>query len=143
VARFKNAGCPCAHREPAYQIYFEEMFGSDRFGNGRQRSWCQSAALGRTGTKNPGYKLGEMRRSACRTGYGLTRGPVGTLEAYRAHGKPKDQIEQEVVKARWALDLSPDLGISIDKVTQQHGHEGVEKSNECFDKLIETLNKVA
>jgi hypothetical protein len=34
---------------------------------------------------------------------------------------------------------SPQLGISLDKVTQQPDDEGAKKSDEPFDKLMETL----
>ena len=36
-------------------------------------------------------------------------------------------------------DLLPELGIDMDKVTQQLEQEGVEKFNQPFDKLMETL----
>ena len=42
-------------------------------------------------------------------------------------------------KPRWVLERLPELGISIDKVTQQLEDEGVEKFNKPFDKLMETL----
>jgi len=39
------------------------------------------------------------------------------------------------------LDQLPELGISIDKVTQQLEDEGVEKFSKSFDKVMETLEK--
>jgi transaldolase len=36
----------------------------------------------------------------------------------------------------------PELGISIDRLTGQLEDEGVQKFNEPFDKLMETLTKV-
>jgi transaldolase len=39
------------------------------------------------------------------------------------------------------LERLPELGISIDKVTQQLEDEGVEKFNKPFDKLMETWRK--
>jgi transaldolase/transaldolase/glucose-6-phosphate isomerase len=39
------------------------------------------------------------------------------------------------------LERLPELGISIDQVTQQLEDEGVEKFNKPFDKLMETLAK--
>ena len=39
----------------------------------------------------------------------------------------------------WMLDRLPELGISIDNVTQQLEEEGVEKFSNSFDKLMETL----
>jgi len=37
------------------------------------------------------------------------------------------------------MERLPELGISIDKVTQQLEDEGVVKFNQPFDKLMETL----
>jgi transaldolase len=67
--------------------------------------------------------------------------PVETLDDYRDHGEPRDRIEQEVVKAHWMLDRLPELGISMDKVTQELEDEGVEKFSQSFDKLMATLEK--
>jgi transaldolase len=39
------------------------------------------------------------------------------------------------------LERLSELGISIDKVTQQLENEGVEKFNKPFDKLMETLKE--
>jgi transaldolase/transaldolase/glucose-6-phosphate isomerase len=39
------------------------------------------------------------------------------------------------------MERLPELGISIDKVTQQLEDEGVRKFNEPFDKLMEALVK--
>jgi transaldolase len=44
-------------------------------------------------------------------------------------------------EARRMLDRLPELGISIDNVTQQLEDEGVEKFSESFDKLMATLEK--
>ena len=39
------------------------------------------------------------------------------------------------------MERLPELGIRIDKVTQQLEDEGVKKFDEPFDKLMETLTK--
>ncbi|MBF0104592.1 MAG: hypothetical protein HQM16_04610 [Deltaproteobacteria bacterium] len=41
------------------------------------------------------------------------------------------------------LTQLPELGINIDKVTQQLEDEGVKKFNEPFDKLIEAITMKA
>jgi len=65
--------------------------------------------------------------------------PVETLDAYRDHGDPKSRLEQDIEEAGWIMERLPELGISIDKVTQQLEDEGVVKFNQPFDKLMETL----
>jgi transaldolase len=67
--------------------------------------------------------------------------PVETLDDYRDHGEPKDRIEQEGATASRMLDRLPELGINIDKETQQLEDEGVEKFSKSFDKLMATLEK--
>jgi transaldolase len=93
-----------------------------------------------TSTKNPEYSDVKYIESLIGRDT-VDTAPVETLDDYRDHGKPKDRIEQKVVKARWMLDRLPELGISIDKVTQQLEDEGVEKFSKSFDKLMETLEK--
>jgi transaldolase len=65
--------------------------------------------------------------------------PVETLDAYRDHGDPKARLEQDVERAGSVMEQLSELGVSIDKVTQQLEDEGVEKFNKPFDKLMETL----
>ena len=65
--------------------------------------------------------------------------PVETFYAYRDDGDPKARLEQDVERAGWVLERLSELGISIDKVTQQLEDEGVEKFDRPFDKLMETL----
>jgi hypothetical protein len=70
---------------------------------------------------------------------GLDTVPVETLDAYRDHGEPKARLEQGVERAGWVFEQLSELGISIDKVTQQLENEGVEKFNKPFDNLMESL----
>ena len=67
--------------------------------------------------------------------------PVETLNAYRDHGVPKASLEKNVTEAARVLKRLLELGISIDKVTQQLEDEGVAKFNQPFDKLMETLTQ--
>ena len=67
--------------------------------------------------------------------------PLETLDAYRDHGEPKARLEQDVKEARRVLERLPELGISIDEVTRQLEDESIEKFNQPFDKLMETLTQ--
>jgi transaldolase len=64
-----------------------------------------------------------------------------TLDAYRDHGNPQPSLEEDVDDATWVFQQLPELGINIDKVTQQLEDEGVDKFNKAFDELMETLKK--
>jgi transaldolase len=93
-----------------------------------------------TGTKNPEYSDIKYIEAIIGTDTVNTI-PVDTLNAYRDHGDPKARLEQDVVQANRILEQLSDLGISIDKVTQQLEDEGVEKFNKPFDKIMEILEQ--
>jgi transaldolase len=122
----------------AYQIY-KEIFGSDRFrilaaqGAGVQRLLWAS-----TGTKNPNYSDVKYVESLIGPDT-VNTAPVETLDAYRDHGEPKARLEKDVAQAAHILKRLPELGISLDKVTQQLEDEGVAKFNQPFDKLMDIL----
>ncbi|MDP2660726.1 MAG: transaldolase [Dehalococcoidia bacterium] len=124
----------------AYQIY-KEIFGSDRF----RKSAAKGARIQRvlwasTSTKNPKYS--DVKYIEALIGPDtVNTAPIETLDAYRDHGEPKPRLEQGAGEARWVLERLPELGITIDKVTQQLEDQGVEKFNQPFDKLMETLKK--
>jgi len=127
-----------ASRSLAYPIY-KEIFGTIRFWNLVEAGACVQRLLwASTGTENPDYRDAKYVESLIRPDT-VNTAPLETLDAYRDHGKPKARLEQDAKEARWVLERLPELGISIDKVTRQLEGEGVEKFNQPFDKLMETL----
>ncbi len=129
-----------ASAKVAYQIY-REIFDGVRFRKLAERgALTQRLLWASTSTKNPTYSDVKYIESLIGRDT-IDTIPVETLDDYRDHGKPEDRIEKEVVEARWMLDRLPELGISIDKVTQQLEDEGVEKFSESFDELMATLEK--
>ena len=129
-----------ASAKMAYQIY-KEIFGSDRFRKlAAQGARVQRLLWASTSTKNPDYS--DVKYVEALIGPDtVNTAPLETLDAYRDHGEPKARLEQDVKEARWVLERLPELGISIDNVTRQLEDEGVEKFNQPFDKLMETLAK--
>ena len=65
--------------------------------------------------------------------------PVETLNAYRDHGQPAVTLPEGLEKAAAVLQRLPELGIDLDRVTQQLEDEGVEKFNQPYDNLMRTL----
>jgi transaldolase len=124
----------------AYQIY-KEIFGSDRFKKlADQGARVQRLLWASTGAKNPDYS--DVKYVEALIGaHTVDTVPIETLDAYRDHGDPKARLEQDAREADWVLRQLPALGIYIDKVTQQLEAEGVEKFNQPFDDLMETLAK--
>jgi transaldolase len=127
-----------ASAKMAYQIY-EEIFGSNRFKKlAALGARAQRLLWASTGTKNPDYS--DVKYIEAVIGpETVNTAPLETLDAYRDHGVPKARLEQDVEEARRVLEGLPELGISIDNVTRQLEDEGVEKFNQPFDKLMETL----
>ena len=100
-----------------------------------------SGCFGRvTSTKNPDYNDIKYIESLIGADT-INTVPLETINAYRDHGDPKSRLEQEVKEAADIMEQLPELGISIDKVTQQLEDEGIKKFNESFDKLMEALTK--
>ena len=122
----------------AYQIY-KDIFGHDRFkrlaGSGAR---VQRLLWASTSTKNPDYSDVKYIEDLIGPDT-VNTAPLETLDAYRDHGEPKARLERDVKEARWVLERLAELGISIDEVTRQLEDEGVEKFNQPFDKLLETL----
>ena len=127
-----------ASAKMAYQIY-KEIFTSDRFRKLVDKgARVQRLLWASTSSKNPDYC--DVKYVEALIGPDtVNTAPPETLDAYRDHGEPKARLEQDVWEARRVLEQLPELGIGIDKVTQQLEDEGVEKFNKPFDKLMETL----
>jgi len=129
-----------ASAKAAYETY-KGIFDSDRYKKLADKgARTQRLLWASTSTKNAAYS--DVKYVEALIGRDtVDTVPVETLDHYRDHGKPEDRIEQEVVQAHWILDRLPELGISVDEVTQQLEDEGVDKFSQSFDKLTEALGK--
>jgi pyruvate kinase len=140
VAKQVHGQVAVASAKMAYQIY-KDIFGSDRFTKLADKGTrVQRLLWASTGTKNPDYSDVKYVESLIGPDT-VNTVPVETLDAYRDHGDPKARLEQDVERAGWVLQRLSELGISIDRVTQQLEDEGVEKFNKPFDKLMEILKE--
>jgi transaldolase len=129
-----------ASAKMAYQIY-KDIFSSDRFKKlANKGARVQRLLWASTSTKNPDYSDIKYIESLIGRDT-INTVPPETIDAYRDHGDPKSTLEQNVEEAAWIMERLPELGISIDEVTQQLEDEGVKKFNEPFDKLMEALTK--
>ncbi|MDB5159454.1 MAG: transaldolase, partial [Mucilaginibacter sp.] len=70
--------------------------------------------------------------------------PLETIVAFRDHGVAADTLEQGTDKATEILEKLKAAGIDIDALTQQLEDEGIEKFNQPFEKLLQSIeaNKV-
>jgi len=138
IAKRVHGQVAIASAKMAYQIY-KEIFTSNRFkkltDNGAR---VQRLLWASTSTKNPDYS--DIKYIEQIIGLDtVNTAPFKTIEDYRDHGNPKLRLEEGVKEAQWIIARLPELGIDIDKVTQQLEDEGVKKFNEPFDKLMGTL----
>jgi transaldolase len=129
-----------ASAKMAYQSY-KEIFGSDRFRKVIDKgARVQRLLWASTGTKNPDHS--DVKYIEALIGPDtVNTAPVDTLDAYRDHGAPKARLEQDMREAARVLGRLSELGIDLDKVTQQLEDEGVAKFNEPFDKLMASLER--
>ncbi len=126
----------------AYEMY-QDIFNSIRFKKlAEDGARPQRLLWASTSNKNPAY--GDLKYIEPLIGHDtVSTIPLETLNAYRDHGNPESRLELDVDKANWVMEHLPDLGLDIDKITQQLEDEGVLKFNEPFDKLMEALIKKA
>ena len=122
----------------AYQIY-KEIFHGDKFrelrGNGASP---QRVLWASTSTKNPDFS--DVKYVEPLIGpETVNTVPRETLEAYRDHGNPDSRLEKGLEDARTILSVLPELGIDIDKITQQLEDEGIEKFNKPYDDLMASI----
>lgn len=141
LAKKAHGQVAVASAKVAYEVY-KEMFGGERFtklvDKGAQK---QRLLWASTGTKNPDFS--DVKYVEALIGEDTVDTiPMETLDAYREHGQPKARLEEDVETSQLILQRLPELGIDMDKITQQLEQEGVEKFNQPFDKLMETLGKM-
>jgi transaldolase len=124
----------------AYQIC-KEIFGSNRFKKLADKgARVQRLLWASTSTKNPDYSDVKYIESLIGLDT-INTVPLETIVAYRDHGDPKSRLEQDVKEAVNLIEQLPELGISIDDVTQRLEDEGIIKFDESFEKLIKALTK--
>jgi transaldolase len=138
IAKSAQGQVAIASAKMAYQIY-KEIFASQRFGKlAAHGARVQRLLWASTSTKNPNYR--DVKYVEALIGPDtVNTAPLETIDAYRDHGKPDARLEQGVEEAHHVLGGLAELGINIDTVTQQLEDEGVDKFNQPFDKLMETL----
>ena len=138
LAKKMHGQVAIASAKMAYQIY-KDFFGSDRFKKLADKdAHVQRLLWASTSTKNPDYSDVKYVESLIGLDT-INTVPPETLDEYRDHGNPKSTLGQDVEEASWIITRLPELGINIDKVTQQLEDEGVKKFNQPFDKLMEAL----
>ena len=122
----------------AYEIY-REIFGGDRFEKLANRGARPQRVLwASTSTKSPEYP--DVKYVEALIGPAtINTLPRKTFDAYRDHGEPAPRLETGLEAAREVMKSLREVGIDIDRVTEQLETEGVEKFNRPYDALLATL----
>jgi len=127
-----------ASAKMAYHIY-KRIFSQERFqALAAKGARPQRVLWASTSTKNPEYS--DVKYVEALIGPDTVNTvPMETLEAYRDHGNPALRLEEGLDQAASVLQRLPELGIDIHQVTQQLEDEGIEKFNQPYDSLMDTL----
>jgi transaldolase len=131
-----------ANARLAYEVY-KEIFKSDRFkaleAKGAKVQRCLWAS---TSTKNPDYSdilyIEELAGPET-----VNTIPLATLEAYADHGNPANRIEEGLEEARALMSQLEEVGIEMQKVTDELIVEGVDSFSTAFDKLLDSIRTKA
>ncbi len=140
IARKLHGQVAIASAKTAYQMY-KEIFGSSRWRKLADRgARVQRLLWASTSTKNPDFS--DVKYVEALIGpQTVNTVPTKTLDAWRDHGEAQQTLEEGLDEAAEVLDLLPELDIDIDQVTAQLVDEGIEKFNNPFDDLMETLGE--
>jgi transaldolase len=127
-----------ANAKRAYQVY-KEVFGSPRFERLRaEGARPQRLLWASTSTKNPSYD--ELKYVEALIGPDtVDTMPLDTLNAYRERGNPEVRIERGLDEAERVLAQLPELGIDLDRVTEELEDEGIRKFSQPFEQLLVAL----
>ncbi|GAC1328036.1 MAG: hypothetical protein NVSMB17_02920 [Candidatus Dormibacteria bacterium] len=131
-----------ANARLAYEAY-RGVFHSDRFKElQRQGARVQRPLWASTGTKNEAYSdvlyIDELVGPET-----VTTVPGKTLDAYADHGRPAVRIETGLEEARALMSQLQEVGIDIQKVTDELIDEGVKTFKDAFEKLLGTIRSKA
>ena len=131
-----------ANAKLAYEVY-QQVFKSDRFkeleAKGAKVQRCLWAS---TSTKNPDYPdvlyIEELVGPET-----VNTIPASTLQAYADHGDPASRLEQGLEEARALMGQLEEVGIDMQKVTDELIDEGVKSFADAFDKLLDSIRAKA
>ncbi|HLY25437.1 MAG TPA: bifunctional transaldolase/phosoglucose isomerase, partial [Aggregatilineales bacterium] len=115
---------------------FKDLFYGERFTRLRQAgARVQRPLWASTGTKNPAYPdtkyLDELIGKDT-----VNTVPKATLMAFHDHGKVGPSLEEGLPEAQETLDKLAEVGVELERVTDQLQEDGVEAFVDSFRKLI-------
>jgi transaldolase/glucose-6-phosphate isomerase len=130
-----------ASAKAAHCKYYENLFNSERWRALKEKGARPQRLLwASTSTKNPDYPDVKYVEALIVPDT-INTLPPETLNAYRDHGNPAPRLicPVELERAEQVLRSLPQLGLDLDRVTQELEDEGVQKFNQPYDELLCTL----
>ncbi|NWF57646.1 MAG: transaldolase [Syntrophaceae bacterium] len=125
-----------ANAKLAYKKY-RETFSAERF-RSLPKARVQRILWGSTGTKNPAYS--DVKYVEELIGYdSINTLPDSTLKAFRDHGRTQVTIDKGVKEAESLFPQLKELGIDIDRVTEDLEKEGVKLFSDSFFALLKEI----
>jgi len=140
IAEALHGQVAIASAKVAYRLY-KQFFNTDRFRRLADKgARTQRLLWASTGTKNPAYS--DVKYAEALIGADtINTIPEETLNAYRDHGQPALRLEEGTAEAQQVLSRLPSVGIDLNAITQQLEDEGIEKFEQAFSRLMDTLKK--
>lgn len=131
-----------ANARLAYEMY-RGVFHTEHFDElRRQGARVQRPLWASTSTKNPAYSdilyVDELVGAET-----VNTLPKNTLLAYADHGRPEPRIEDGVEEARALMEQLAEVGIDMQKVTDELIDEGVKAFEAAFQKLLGSMTAKA
>ena len=129
-----------ANAKQTYQRYLR-LFGGERWeALIAQGARPQRVLWASTGTKSPAYRdvvyVEELIGPET-----VNTMPLGTLDAFRDHGRPRASLTDNVSEADATMESLVRLGISMDDVTDRLLDDGITLFAEAFDRLLEAVGQ--
>jgi len=125
-----------ANAKLAYKKY-KEFFGSRRF-QSLPKARVQRILWGSTGTKNPQYS--DVKYVDELIGQdSINTLPDATLKAYIDHGQTQVTIDKGLKEAQGVFRQLKEVGIDIDRVTEDLEKEGVKLFSDSFFALLKEI----
>ena len=129
-----------ANGKETYKKY-QAIFSGDRWkALAAKGGQTQRVLWASTSTKNPAYRdvlyVEELIGPDT-----VDTIPPATLDAFRDHGKPRNNLTENVEAAHRTMETAANLGISMKQVTDKLTDDGVRLFSEAFDKLLAAVEK--
>jgi len=129
-----------ANSKLVYRRFWGIFFGEE-FATQRQRgAHVQRVLWGSTSTKNPAYP-DVMYVDGLIGPDTVNTLPLGTLNAFRDHGKVRATLEEGLEEAEQVLADLGRVGVGLDAITEQLQKDGVKAFADSFDQLLSALEE--